>query len=234
MGSPLTATGTATAPGVRVRQYSVRRSLPVQKMVPASSAPPVRSAVHSSTCSPSAASSTVSSAPSAPSAASPGAASASSSVAARNMEMICLRIGIILRYVGQGHYTLVMIVRANVSFSGHGKPWERTSGRRRPSACGITSVYGVHLIPSFLATLFRLPCFVVGIPVAFAIFRLAFVTPTALFQLNVNPGIFIFTPFVYPSGCSFVRTHLSHGSRPMPIAVSIGTGQNVPPLQVGS
>ena len=46
-----------------------------------------------------------------------------------------------------------------------------------------------YLIPSILPILFLLPCFVVGIPVAFAILRFTEVTPNALVQLNDRPGI---------------------------------------------
>lgn len=43
---------------------------------------------------------------------------------------------------------------------------------------------------AILPALARLPCLVVGMPVAFAIFLFADVTPSALFALNVTPGIF--------------------------------------------
>lgn len=48
--------------------------------------------------------------------------------------------------------------------------------------------YG-YLIPSILPILFLRPDFVVGIPVAFAIFRFAFVIPKARFHENDKPGI---------------------------------------------
>ena len=50
----------------------------------------------------------------------------------------------------------------------------------------------LYLIPSIFPSLFRLPRFVVGIPVAFAIFRFADVMPNALFQLKDKPGINFF------------------------------------------
>lgn len=46
-----------------------------------------------------------------------------------------------------------------------------------------------YLTPSNLPSLFLRPERVVGIPVAFAIFRLNAVTPSARFQLNDRPGI---------------------------------------------
>ena len=46
-----------------------------------------------------------------------------------------------------------------------------------------------HFIPNILPILFLLPLFVVGIPVAFAIFLFAEVNPVARFQLNDKPGI---------------------------------------------
>lgn len=46
-----------------------------------------------------------------------------------------------------------------------------------------------YLIPSILPSLFLRPDFVVGMPVAFATFRLALVTPKARFQLKDKPGI---------------------------------------------
>jgi hypothetical protein len=48
----------------------------------------------------------------------------------------------------------------------------------------------VYLMPSIFPSLFRLPCFVVGIPVALAILRFAEVIPNARFQLKDRPGIF--------------------------------------------
>lgn len=48
---------------------------------------------------------------------------------------------------------------------------------------------GCYLILNSLANLFLLPDLVVGMPVAFDIFRLAFVIPNARFQLKDNPGI---------------------------------------------
>jgi len=44
-------------------------------------------------------------------------------------------------------------------------------------------------MPSIFPNLLRRPLFVVGMPVAFAIFLLALVTPNARFQLKDNPGI---------------------------------------------
>ena len=49
-----------------------------------------------------------------------------------------------------------------------------------------------YLIPNNFPNLFLLPLFDVGIPVAFAIFLLAFVTPVALFQEKERPGILNF------------------------------------------
>jgi hypothetical protein len=49
----------------------------------------------------------------------------------------------------------------------------------------------VTILPIFLC----LPDFVVGIPVAFAIFLFAFVIPVALFQLNDSPSIPVLVPF---------------------------------------
>ena len=43
-----------------------------------------------------------------------------------------------------------------------------------------------------LPILARRPCLVVGIPVAFAILRLAADMPVALFQLNDSPGMPVF------------------------------------------
>jgi len=55
-----------------------------------------------------------------------------------------------------------------------------------------------YLIPNNLPSFDRLPLFVVGIPVAFAIFRFAFVTPNARFQLNERPGIPFFFAICNP------------------------------------
>jgi len=46
-----------------------------------------------------------------------------------------------------------------------------------------------YLIPNILPIFACRPCFDVGIPVAFAIFRFAAVTPVARFSENDNPGI---------------------------------------------
>ena len=46
-----------------------------------------------------------------------------------------------------------------------------------------------YLIPKIFPTLLRRPAFVVGIPVALAILRFAFVMPKARFQLKDRPGI---------------------------------------------
>ena len=48
--------------------------------------------------------------------------------------------------------------------------------------------FRIYFIPIQRPTLFRLPCRVRGTPVAREILRLAFVTPNARFQENVNPG----------------------------------------------
>lgn len=52
-----------------------------------------------------------------------------------------------------------------------------------------------YFMPSILPSLFLRPDFVIGIPVALEILRLAFVTPRARFQLNVTPGILNFLRF---------------------------------------
>ena len=56
-----------------------------------------------------------------------------------------------------------------------------------------------YLIPNNFPILFRRPLFVVGIPVIFAIFLFAFVTPNARFQLKDKPGIAdFFFAMLYP------------------------------------
>ncbi len=49
------------------------------------------------------------------------------------------------------------------------------------------------------------PCRVVGMPVALAIFRLAFVMPKALFQLKESPGISFFLRFAISAPHFLVR-----------------------------
>ena len=62
-----------------------------------------------------------------------------------------------------------------------------------------------YLMPKILPTLFLRPDFVVGIPVAFAIFRLAEVMPRALLALNDTPGI----PFFFAISSTSFRCLLS-------------------------
>ena len=49
-----------------------------------------------------------------------------------------------------------------------------------------------YLIPKIRPALERRPCFVVGMPVDFAIFCFALVIPRARFKLKDNPGIPVF------------------------------------------
>lgn len=70
-----------------------------------------------------------------------------------------------------------------------------------------------YLIPSILPILFLLPCFVVGIPVAFAILRFTEVTPNALFQLNDRPGIaFLRAIVIFLSLFNFQHKFVSYES----------------------
>ena len=74
-------------------------------------------------------------------------------------------------------------------------------------ATGLSGQPVNYLIPKSLANLFLRPCFVVGIPVAFAIFRFADVTPKARFQLKDRPGIsFLLAMSKPPYGL-----HVPHG-----------------------
>jgi hypothetical protein len=71
----------------------------------------------------------------------------------------------------------------------------------------LRAVFSFYFIPSNLPSLRCLPDFVVGIPVAFEMFRFNFVIPSARFKLNDRPGIPVFVPFLAMIETAF----LSHG-----------------------
>lgn len=83
-------------------------------------------------------------------------------------------------------------------------------------------LFYAYLIPRIFPSLFLRPDFVVGIPVAFAILRLALVTPKSRFHENDRPGILKELFFAIPPPQCM---HLSQGSSPIPTAVAYGTAQ---------
>lgn len=84
-----------------------------------------------------------------------------------------------------------------------GKRKKRNMGQIRKNKRGHRAPF-FYLIPNNFPTLLRLPLFVVGIPVAFAILRFAFVIPKARFQLNDRPGMPDFFFFaIFPSPFCF-------------------------------
>ena len=73
-----------------------------------------------------------------------------------------------------------------------------------PELLNVEAGYASYLIPNIFATLFLLPCFVVGMPVAFAFFLFALVTPNARFQLKLKSEIPLFFAIVYPLCIVFI------------------------------
>lgn len=60
---------------------------------------------------------------------------------------------------------------------------------------GVEVVLDVYFIPKIFPALARRPLFVVGMPVALAIFLFTFVTPNAFLGLNDSPGMIDFFLF---------------------------------------
>ena len=84
-----------------------------------------------------------------------------------------------------------------------------------------------HFMPKSLAILFLLPCFVVGMPVAFAMLRFALVIPNALFQLKDNPGISDFFLAIVEFSFNKMATFYAHFQR---ITIHLLTFQRIAPI----